>query len=254
MRKFLVLGLAFAVRSLVPSSAKALNITTINTNNAAQVTAFQAGATIVNFDALAGALAATSYAGADSTPSAGHTVSNPVAGVWFNSGGATPLDPVSNPGVPVGLLNLQGGIAGDAHSPSNIVVPLDVSDPHDIKIFDGFIEVAQKPFVGKVGFWINPSLGPVTVLLSQEDPGNPGSLQLIPGGIFDADAGNFIGISLDQDIIANVSIQQKAGSGGKGIGIDDYTFGSSSNVPEPSSLMLLATGSLGLFIRNRRAR
>jgi len=245
-------GLSFAGGFVVPWSAEALTTSSINTNNAAQVAAFQAGATVVNFDALPGALAATSYAGVDGTPSTGHTVSNPVAGVFFNSGGATALNPTANPGTPVGLLELQGGIASDAHSPANVIVPLDVVEPHDIKIFTGFMEVAHQPFVGRVGFWVNPSLGPITVFLSREDPANPGFLQQIPGS-FDGDPGNFIGISLDENIIANVSIQHRSGAPVNGIGIDDYTFGPAA-VPEPSGLILLGAGCFGLLVRGRRAR
>jgi hypothetical protein len=98
--------------------------TIIKTSDPTVVAAFQSGASVENFDDLT-AFVITSYdpgqfidAGAKFSSRDGATMPT------YHSGGASPNDPVGNPGTPIGIVDPDGGIAGDVASPNNVAAPL----------------------------------------------------------------------------------------------------------------------------------
>ncbi len=189
----------------------------------------------------------TSYANAlnsSTTVPASARLSLQIGGLLFHSGGGSFNDPQNNPGTPTALLRLQGGIAGDAHSATNVVGSLEINS--DLLDLDQFVEVGLIDGTrrNRFGFWLNPSLGPV--LLSAFDANG----SLLESGT--GTAGNFVGIVRPTDEIRAISI---VSSGAQGFTIDDLTFGSAapSAVPEPGTLALLGTGlaGLGAAVRKR---
>jgi hypothetical protein len=116
----------------------------INTNDINVYNQFATGATVQNFENVAGVtpLDLSSYANAlDSSTNvpAGSQLSLDIAGLLFHSGGGSANNPIGNPGTPTALLNLTGAVAGDAHSASNVVGSLQV--PTENLDLDGFIEI-----------------------------------------------------------------------------------------------------------------
>ena len=76
----------------------------------------------------------------------------------FHSGGASPNDPVGNPGSPIGIITPSGAIGGDVESGENVAAPLVIftDEPWN----DAFMEVIFFPGnVERVGFWVTH--GPV---------------------------------------------------------------------------------------------
>lgn len=92
---------------------------TINTNNVASADyiAFTTGATVQNFESVSGLtpLSITAYTNGASVPSSAQ-MHGQIPNLFFHSGGANPNNTAANPGTPVALLTLAGGIAGNAHS------------------------------------------------------------------------------------------------------------------------------------------
>src|SRR5438477_209120 len=91
----------------------------IDTNNPSNVAAFQSGATVTNFESVSGvtAQAITDYTSGNPVSSSAF-VFNQIPGVQFSVGGA----PGTNEPA---VYNLSGTIAGDAHSPGNVLGPVD---------------------------------------------------------------------------------------------------------------------------------
>src|SRR3954464_86354 len=85
-----------------------LHATVINTNNPATIAAFQAGATVANFDSISGvtAQAITAYTAGNPVNSSSF-IFNQIPGVQFSVGG---MVGTNEPAV----YQLTGGIAGDA--------------------------------------------------------------------------------------------------------------------------------------------
>ncbi len=225
----------------------------INTNDAAAYTDFASGATLQNFETTGSLVpfALDDYAdGLDNStaiPLAAQ-VSNQFTGLHFHSGGGSFNDPVGNPGTHAALLNLTGGLAGDAQSASNVIGALDLtSDDQDILKLDAFVEIIfTESMQGRVGFWLNPALG--NVVFSAFD---------VDGGLLEnvvGNAGNFVGISRDTNDIRFVSIVSQ----GRGVGftIDDLTYGRGDNdnntVPEPSTLSLIGLAGFAAWAGRRR--
>jgi hypothetical protein len=167
-----------------------------------------------------------------------------ITGLLFHSGGGSFNNPVGNPGTPTALLQLTGGIAANAHSPTNVVGSLEINTENlDL---DNFIEVVFiTTLQGRVGLWLNPGLGNAT-LQAFDSTGT--SLESITGT-----AGNFVGIQRTANEIKFVSIV----GGPAGFTIDDLTFGQATSttppsVPEANSLWLLVFGLFGLLgLRHR---
>jgi hypothetical protein len=244
MRSLALIGFVLA------ATASSAHAASINTNDPGVYAAFAAGATVQTFESVAGLtpLGLASYTNALNSSTAvpsGSQLGGQIPGLHFHSGGASFNNPVGNPGTPTALLALQGGIAGDARSASNVVGPLEINTANlDL---DQFIEII---FTGglqdRVGVWLNPSLGPVT--FSAFDSMGI-QLEFVTGT-----AGNFVGIDRLANEIKFVSIVDGAG----GFTIDDLTYGqtgATSAVAEPGSVALLLTGLLAAVgLRSRRKR
>jgi hypothetical protein len=246
-------ALVAVVLTFVGSEAFA---TTINTSNvtSAEYIAFTTGATVQNFDSVSGLtpLSITAYTNGTPVPPNAQ-MHGQIPDLFFHSGGANPNNTAANPGTPVGLLTLAGGIAGNAHSGANVVAPLQImTDPTSPAVLGlaagNFLEIIFSSPVNRAGVWLNPALGNVTFNALDA------SLSSIAGGSTTGNPGNFVGVSLPADTIKVVSIIASQASG---FTIDDLTFGTSGGsptaVPEPSTLLLLGPILLALGLIHRRA-
>jgi len=223
-----------------------LGATVINTNNPADVAAFQSGGTVVNFETVSGVTpqAITDYtAGVAVSPSA--FVFNQVPGVEFSVGGAVGTNEPA-------VYQLSGGIAGDAKSPSNVLGSVDFDFTTKFNN-NGLIEIFFPTKVSKVGFWLNPSLGNVEIIAADTNFAFSGipETNLETGTVT---AGNFVGVERSTADIGGFKIEAL---GANGFTIDDFTFvgaTSTSTVPEPATFLLVGSGLLFRVMRRRRSR
>jgi hypothetical protein len=247
MRKQLI-AVAIVGLALADSTAYAI---TINTNNVTDpdYIAFTTGATVQNFENVAGLtpLSITAYTNGTPVPS-GAQMHGEIPGLFFHSGGANPNNTTANPGTPVALLTLAGGIAGNAHSPTNVVAPLQINEQILGLGSGNFLEIVFPTPVNRAGVWLNPALGNVSFNALDAN------LLGIPGGSVTGNPGNFVGASLPTDSIKIVSIIATQASG---FTIDDLTYGTAGApnavIPEPSTLLLLGPFVLVFVLIQRRA-
>lgn len=224
----------------------------INTNDVNVYNAFAAGATLVDFNNVAGLapLPLDSYVNAANSTTAvpaSAQLSGQIAGVHFHSGGASFNNPAGTPGTPVALLQLGGAIAGDARSATNVIGSLEINtETLDI---DNFLEII---FLGgdvnRAGVWLNPSLG--NVLITAFD--NAGqSLESVVGT-----AGNFAGLLRATNDIRFISIVTL--TTGTGFTADDLTYGrvggTTTPVDAPPTLLLLVAALAALAWSGRSLR
>jgi hypothetical protein len=176
-------------------------------------------------------LSLTSYANVN-VPS-GTLLGGQINGVFFHSGGASFNDPVGNPGTPAALLQLSGGIASHARSGSNVMGSLEInSTTLDLT---QFVEIVfTDTLKDRVGVWLNPTLGNVTISAFGAT-GN--SLESGTGT-----AGNFVGFQRATSDIKFISIV----GGPNRFTVDDLTYGTSTTstpgaaaAPEPGTLALI---------------
>jgi hypothetical protein len=232
-RAAILLALALAM----PVGAGAVIITT---TDPAVVAAFQSGATVEDFDDLT-ALAITSYAAGQTVPAGAQFSSRGGATQpTFHSGGASPNDPVGNPGTPIGIFAPSGAIAGDVSSAPNVAGPLVINSDEAFNF--GFMEVIFPSDVSRVGFWLTEG----SVLFQLRDAtGSP-----LTTGDFEvtASAGQFVGISRsasDVKVAALVGLTEA-------FTIDDFTFG--TPVPEPGAAACLALAVAAGWVASRTRR
>lgn len=222
---------------MIPTASSGLILVTSDPNEAA---AFQAGATIENWDDLP-ALTITSYDPGQSVPAANQFSSRDLSAFtspFFNSGGASFNDPVGNPGTPIGIFDPDGTIAGNVVSQPNVAGPL--STGSDEAFTNGFMEVIFPADVIRVGFWITSG---TNVQLFLKDANNT---NLATGDVSTSgNGGQFIGIQRDSADIRGVTIGFGAFS------LDDFTY-SSTPIPEPSTFVSIALGLTALAARRRR--
>src|SRR5689334_5772282 len=241
------------VLALAGSDALAVTINTSNVTSADYI-AFTTGATVQNFESVSGLtpLSTTAYTNGTPVPPSAQ-MHGQIPNLFFHSGGANPNNTAANPGTPVGLLSLAGGIAGNAHSGTNVVAPLQImTDPTSPAVLGfgagNFLEIIFSSPVNRAGVWLNPALGNVTFNALDA------SLSAITGGSTTGNAGNFVGVSLPTNSIKIVSIIANQAAG---FTIDDLTFGTAgttrSAVPEPSTLLLLGPIVIVLVLMQRRA-
>jgi len=217
----------------------------IDTTDAGTIAAFQTGATVVSFESIGGItpMAITAYT--DGVPATlGSTLFNEVPGVQFSVGG-NPGSPETEPIV----LQLGGGIAGDAASATNVLGSADMAGNTK---FSGFIEIYFPVKVDRVGFWLNPALGTVTIIAKDNQTafsGDPTENQLET--LVSTAAGNFVGIQRATADIGGVTLLPSAA----GITIDDLTFLASTPdtpIPEPGTLGLCLVASLVAWAARRK--
>jgi hypothetical protein len=237
-----IAAIVFSLASPYPAQA-----VTIATTDPGAIAAFQSGATIERFDDLT-ALLITSYAAGQTVGAAAQFSSRDGATQpTYHSGGASPNDPVGNPGTPIGIFEPSGGIVNDVSSLNNVAGPLVINSDEAFNF--GFMEVIFPGNASKVGFWLTEG----EVLLQLRDSsGNPlttGDFEII------GTAGQFVGISRDAADFAVAAIVGRPGI--EAFTIDDFTFAAapSKSVPEPVSLAggllgsLLAVGFFGIASR-----
>jgi len=221
-----------------------LSAAVINTNNAAIVAAFQTGATVVNFESIAGRTpqAITTYTAGNPVSSSAF-IFDQIPGVQFSVGGAPGTnDPA--------LYQLSGGIAGDAKSGNKVLGPVDFDFTTKFNS-GGLIEIFFPTKVSEVGFWLNPSLGNVLLIAADTNFAfsHLSETTLETGTVT---AGNFVGIQRPTADIGGFKI---IALGATGFTVDDFTFGggTTSTVPEPGTLALFGCGLLtALRYRNHR--
>jgi len=215
----------------------------LQTTNPGEVASFASGMNVEDFDDLDGT-ALDGYAPGqliDETSrfSSRDSATEPT----FHSGGASPNDPVGNPGSPIGIVAPSGAIAGDVESGANVAAPLVIfsDEPWD----NGFMEVIFFPGnVERVGFWITHG----SVRLDLRD--RQGSILVTGDVTVTGTKGDFIGISRGTSDIAVVALI--AAGGGDAFTIDDFVYADS--VPEPAETVLLGVGAalLGVLRTARR--
>lgn len=214
-----------------------LHASTINTSNAGEVAAFQSGATVNNFDSIAGRtpLVITSYTSGVTVPPAAF-IFNQIAGVQFSVGGMVGTNAPA-------LYTLSGAIAGNANTPPTVLGPVDFDFTTK---FNGqaMIEIFFPTKVSKVGFWLNPALGNVNLIAADTNFAFSMMNETTLETFNNAPAGNFVGIERATADIGGFKILTAAGNT-TGFTIDGFTFGgggSTTPVPESSSLLLLLCG------------
>lgn len=207
----------------------------LQTTNAGDVASFAAGMNVEDFEGLTGTALSSYAAGQLIELSSRFGSRGSATEPTFHSGGASPNDPVGNPGTPIGIIAPSGAISGDVVSGVNVAAPLVIltDEPWN----SAFMEVIFFPGdVDRVGFWITHG----SVQLSLRD--RQGS-DLATGDVTLTGAeGEFIGISRDTSDIAAVALL--AAGGGDAFTIDDFVYADS--VPEPAGPVLLAMGALAL--------
>jgi hypothetical protein len=113
------------------------------------------------------------------------------------------------------------------------------------------IEIFFPTKVSKVGFWLNPSLGNVSILAADTNFAFSKETETTLETANPVTAGNFVGIERPTADIGGFKI---IGLGTAGFTIDDFTFGgggTTSPVPEPGSLALLGCGAVLLCTARR---
>jgi hypothetical protein len=216
----------------------------INTNNPADVAAFQSGATVADFENIPGRSPQTisTYTSGDPV-SPDSFVFDQISGVQFSVGGAVGTNEPA-------LYELSDGIAGDAKSPDTVLGPVDFDFTTKFNS-EGLIEIFFPTKVSKVGFWLNPSLGDVMLIAADTNF----AFSHLPETTLESGkvtAGSFVGIERPTADIGGFKIEAL---GDSGFTIDDFTFGgstTSTTVPEPGTLGLL--GGATLFVIARRKR
>jgi hypothetical protein len=229
-------ALIAAVATVHASTALAL---VVQTSDPAQAAAFQAGATVENFDNLS-ALPITSYASGQTVPSGNQFSSRNLVtfdSPFFNSGGASFNDPVGNPGTPIGVFDPGGDIAADFKSPNNVVGPL--AGGTDQAFGNGFMEVIFPTDMRRIGLWVTH--GTFTIFLKDSTNNN-----LTTGDVsVTGSAGQFIGIERPTADIRGLTMGFP-----ESFTFDDFTY-ATTPIPEPLSIFPAALG-LASLIRFRR--
>lgn len=240
--------------------------TVIDTNDAATVAAFQSGITVNSFESISGKTAQTitSYTAGDPV-SATATIFDEISGVQFSVGGMVGTNEPA-------LYALSGVIAGDAKSPTTVLGPVDFDFTTKFNS-NALIEIFFPTKVSKVGFWLNPSLGNVTIIAADTNFAFSGLPETPLETGTNVTAGNFVGISRPTADIGGFKI---IAADTTGFTIDDFSFGTTSattgsdettgtsettgngettGVPGPAPLVVLAGGAaLFAWRRTRSAR
>jgi hypothetical protein len=208
-------------------------------SNAADVAAFQAGATVLTFENIPGVTAFHNQSPGTAVPNSA-LLKNQISGLTFFSNFS---------GGPF-VLDLTGfGNIGDAKSGHNILSGTEPgSGSQGTVCFTCFIEVTFASPVSKVGAWNDPTGSRIQLLAT--DAGGA----TIFGQPF-ANQGQFVGVSLPTNTINRALFQYISTQSVTGFTIDDLTYGTvgggggGSAVPEPTSLLLCASGIAALVYR-----
>jgi hypothetical protein len=210
----------------------------ISTTDAAQVAAFQSGATVLGFDELAPNTVGGSLQGNTGAPiQAASQLSAQYAaqGVVFSSSGG-----------PLGVISVEGlSNQADAKSPFNVIGGSVLSGGIPVLNYFSPITLVFNALTSKVGAWNDPTGSNVTL-----------SAYNLAGDLIESvtgDQGLFLGIAADG--IARAVFTYNVTQGAQGFSLDDVTFVAVppvSPVPLPASALLLLTGLIGLKGARRR--
>lgn len=216
-----------------------LNGAVIDTNDPTVIAAFQAGATVVDFESITGRTpqTITSYTVGDPV-SASAFIFDQIPGVQFSVGGAVGTNQPA-------LYQLSGGIAGDAQSGTTVLGPVDFDFTTKFNN-NALIEIFFPTKVSRVGFWLNPSLGNATIIAADTNFAFSGLPETTLETGASITAGNFVGIERPTADIGGFKI---LALGATGFTIDDFTFGgaTAAPIPEPSALVLMGCGLLAVL-------
>ena len=237
-------GLLIAFAAFLPLHS---NATVVITTDPSVVASFQAGATVEHFDDLA-AFTITSYASGQTVPTADQFSSRNLVSFtspFYNSGGASFNNPVSNPGTPIGIFAPSGGIAGNVKSGTNVAGPLATGS--DEAFNNGFMEVIFPTDIQLVGFWITHASAPITMFLKDSTNTNlsTGDFQVT------GNEGQFIGIQRDSADVRGITIGFT-----ESFTLDDFTFSAATTtVPDTGATFgLLFISLIGLTALRRHHR
>jgi hypothetical protein len=149
------------------------------------------------------------------------------------------------------LYQLGGAIAGNAHSGSTVLGPVDFD--FTTKFGPGaFIEVFFPVKVSSVGFWLNPALGNATLIAADTNFAFSGLPETTLETFAGATAGHFVGISRPTADIGGFKI---IGTGTTGLTVDDFSYGvagATTPIPEPAEWALLLGGAAAMAAWRRR--
>jgi hypothetical protein len=149
------------------------------------------------------------------------------------------------------VFQLGGGIAGDATSPTNVLGSADMAGNTK---FEGFIEIYFPTKVDRIGFWLNPALGPVLIVAKDNQTafsGNPVENQLETGTVT---AGKFVGFQRASADIGGVTV---IALDPLGMTLDDLTFHAgttNTTVPEPGILSVCIAGAVAIIAGRRQLK
>ena len=240
MNRLIRTGLLIVFAAFLPLHSNAV---VVITTDPAVVASFQAGATIENFDNLA-ALTITSYSSGQTVPTADQFSSRNLSSFtspFYNSGGASFNNPVSNPGTPIGIFAPSGGISGDVKSGTHVAGPLATGSDQAFNF--GFMEVIFPSDMQTVGFWITHASASITMFLKDSNNTNLTTGDFQVTGSED----QFIGIIRNSPDVRGITIGFT-----ESFTIDDFTFKATAPIPEPSTTGLVALGLLCLITLRRR--
>ena len=212
---------------------------TIATTDAAQIAAFQAGATIVTFEGIGGITAFHNQTPGTVVPTAA-LLKNQISGLTFFS------NAIEGPYV----LDLTGfGNIGDARSQPNVLAGTSPDGPlgEAVVCFPCFIEVLFASPVSRVGAFNDPTGSRIELLATNQ------------GNILEsvqADQGQFIGANTGANNIERALFQFISTQSVNGFSLDNLTFArvSGTAVPEPGTMVLIGTGVAALAWLRRRSR
>jgi hypothetical protein len=231
---------------LYAMSAAGVSAAVIDTTTAADIAAFQTGATVNSFENVAGRTPfnITDYTSGVAVPDSSY-VHDEIPSVRFSVGGA----PGTNSPA---LYQLGGAIAGDAHSTSTVLGPVDFDFTTKFNS-NALLEIFFPTKVSRVGFWLNPALGDVLLIAADTNFAFSGQneTQLETATVH---AGNFVGISRASADIGGFKV---LALGQTGFTIDDLTFGPGTDttpIPEPSTSLLFTAATLSLLFMMPRRR
>jgi hypothetical protein len=226
--------------------APAASATVLVTTQQSDVDAFSTGIDLEDFEGLSGTTITGYGPGQLIDQDSDFSSRDPGRLPTFHSGGASPGNPVGNPGTPVGIASPSGAIAADVVSGSNVAAPLVINTEELFSdgVTTGFMEVIFSEPVERVGFWITHG-GEVQLQL-RDVTGSQ-----LPSGDVSASGtkGQFVGISRPS---ADIVVAALFLSSGDAFAIDDFVS-TAAPVPEPGAACLLVAGALTLALaRGRR--
>jgi hypothetical protein len=252
---------AAVVTGTVTLNGSVIQYQAFNGTSASDFAQFMTGATLVNFENIAGITPLTVTAYTSGTATSAANLTNPtqsVSGAFLSAGGQTPGNP-ANGGTPAAVINVSS--LGGAHSGTNVLAPTAQGDPAMPLDFNGFISInfASNQPISRFGWWTNPQGGNVAFAphINTFDASNS-LVDLSTGITFTAARGEFVAFAFNSSVIRSVELFQTGP-----MTVDDFTFardnalpfGGASTVPEPSSAyLLLAAAALGFPAVRRSMR